>query len=166
MVCKVDSFEAPKGIFRKSLNSGHTLAFCFLFYRKAEIQDIVILSKLKEFSFALSKQRVIQSKPLERSARTAAKMSLLSLIFLIFSTIPKRQCCALNTCLKPHFKFDKIDLGFLLTCCWTHLSYTFTILDKILTGLLYIFCPLQQPLHPSSSGKKPFFKYSLKFLLW
>ena len=77
--------------------------------RMTEIKGSEFLSKPEAFSFAIGKPWGIHSKDLEWSARTAAKTSLFSLHLLIFSNISKRQCCALNPCLKPHWNFDQSD---------------------------------------------------------
>ena len=52
---KIDPCGTPKGIFRKSINPGPTLVFCFLLQRQAKIKNSDFLSKPKAFNFVISK---------------------------------------------------------------------------------------------------------------
>ena len=101
---------------------------------------------MKAFNIAISKPRSIQSKASQRSATTTEKTPLLSLILLIFSTITKRLFKHLIYTLTK--KIQNVQ--------WFAVAYifhfNFDILDKILTGLLFIILSilvhtLEQILH-------------------
>ena len=110
-------------------------------------------------------------KTFGEASENRSKNSFVVSNFFIFSTIPKRQCCALNPCLKPHWNFDQCDSKYSLICWCIHLSYSFDIFDKntdrsvVILILLIIFLYTGKiSAHLSSSRKKPLSKHSLKFL--
>ena len=114
----------------------------------------------------------MQSRAFETSVRTTRKTPLLSQRFFHFSTITKRQCCALNHCLKPHWNFDKNHSNYSLICCCISPLYIIDIFEKntdrpvvILILFILFFIHWDNFFRFYIIGEKPFSKHSLKFLV-
>ena len=77
-----------------------------------------------------------QSKPFDRSAKSAPKRPPLSLIFFYFPINTSKRCCELKYFLKPYWYFDKISSKYSAISSNMHCPYTLEKkINKMLTGL-------------------------------
>ena len=80
----------------------------FVYFREVRINEIYCFSNPYALSLAISKLRSMQSNALEMSVKTAPVSPPISRVLRHFSTITKRQCCALKPYRNPHWNLENV----------------------------------------------------------